>query len=128
MTKDMKEVLEIAMDSGEFLQMMINNVLDHAKLEAGKLSVSTHSVKLKSFLRKITKLFKAKAHSKEIDLFLKISKNLPENLLIDEQKVSQIMINLVSNAIKFTKKGSVTLRALWIPEGSCKSFSFQSQM
>jgi signal transduction histidine kinase len=114
------DILQISNDSGEFLQMMINNLLDHSKLQAGKLAVVTRSIQVRKFVKKILKMFKVKAKEKKLQLHLKVSSALPQIILMDEQKVCQIIVNLVSNSIKFTDKGSVTVEVEWIPETSIK--------
>jgi signal transduction histidine kinase len=61
-------VHEIARDSGEFLMMMINNVLDHSKLKANKMGVDVQPVKVKQLLHKISRMFQAQAKSKGLNL------------------------------------------------------------
>jgi signal transduction histidine kinase len=60
-------------------------------------------------------MFKIKAQAKGVSLKL-IMKNLPDKIILEEQKISQVLVNLISNALKFTLKGEITVKAIWIPE------------
>jgi signal transduction histidine kinase len=63
---------------------MINNILDHSKLQAGKLIISPRPVDVRPFLKKIGKMFYAKAKSKNLKILLKLSKLIPQKLIFDE--------------------------------------------
>lgn len=107
------ENLKIILKSGEHLLALINDVLSLAKIEAGKLTLNKQPFNLYQLLKNIEEMIKIKADSKALELVFELDKNLPENVLGDEGKLRQILINLLGNAIKFTDKGTVKLRASW---------------
>ena len=117
LSQDDIEALNIASVSGEILITLINNALDGAKLEANRLELDPHMNDIVDILTKATSLFSWKAKEKGIRMALKIGKKLPEQIEIDEARLTQILVNLVGNAVKFTsKEGLVKVRANFIPE------------
>jgi two-component system sensor histidine kinase EvgS len=110
--KDQKlnEYIEAIKVGGQTLLMLINNLLDLSKIEAGKLKIDYSPVDLKLLLSQIEMLFKHQAKSKGINLAFSTPFFIPHYVLIDELRVRQLLINLVGNAIKFTEKGSVTVK------------------
>ncbi len=103
------ESAEIIYKSGCDLLVLINEVLDLSKIEAGKMSLNIESVSLKSFANELIRDFKHHAEQKGLKLNAKLEKELPEYIRTDSQRLSQILKNLLSNAIKFTEKGSVSI-------------------
>ena len=103
------ECAEIIYKSGHDLLVLINEVLDLSKIEAGKMSITIERVYLKSFMDDLLRDFKHHATQKGLKLISELSKGLPDSIRTDSQRLNQIMKNLLSNAIKFTAKGSVTL-------------------
>ena len=95
--------------SGTDLLLLINEVLDLSKIEAGKMSINIESVSLKYFADDIVREFKHHAEQKGLELTCKLDAALPETIRTDLQRLNQILKNLLSNAIKFTDKGSVNL-------------------
>ena len=83
---------------------MINDVLDMAKIEAGKMTLSLSSVHLSSILNDVATMLKEMAHRKHIAMVLELSDDLG-NIQADERKIRQIAYNLISNAVKFTPEG-----------------------
>lgn len=106
-----KEYLDIIDRSGEHLLMLIDSVLDMAKIEAGQVSLCPSKTSFHILLGEIKKMFILSAHKKGVQLNIELSKELPNWILIDANKVRQILINLLGNALKFTSYGSITLRA-----------------
>jgi len=104
-----KQFLSSIQSSGKTLLELINNVLDLSKIEAGKLTVSTEMVNIRSVVREIVTVFNLKVKEKGLQLILDFSDKIPEYLMLDELKVKQILLNLVNNAIKFTEKGYVKI-------------------
>ncbi len=96
--------------SGEHLLMLINNVLEMSKIEAGKATLHETSFDLYSLLDSLHLMLKLKAESKGLKLFFERSFNLPQSIRTDEGKLRQVLMNLLGNAIKFTQTGHVTLR------------------
>jgi len=103
------ESAEIIYKSGCDLLLLINEVLDLSKIEAGKMSINIESVSLKNFTNELFREFKHHAEEKGLKLNAKLENELPEFIRTDPQRLNQIMKNLLSNAIKFTKKGSVSI-------------------
>ncbi|MFV8342984.1 response regulator [Flavobacterium sp. XS2P39] len=103
------ESAEIIYKSGHDLLILINEVLDLSKIEAGKMSITVEKVALKNFTDHLVRDFKHQAQQKGLELICKLSTALPEFIYTDSQRLNQILKNLISNAIKFTEKGSVTI-------------------
>lgn len=101
------EILQIASNS---LLMLINDVLDFSKIESGKLELKKYAFDLHAFLYDVSKGFKPLAEEKSITFELEMSKDLPRIVHSDSLRIRQIIVNLVSNAIKFTEEGSVKLQ------------------
>jgi len=103
------ESAEIIYKSGHDLLVLINEVLDLSKIEAGKIAVNVEKVSLKKLADNLIRDFKHHAEQKDLKIISKMSDKLPEFILTDPQRLNQILKNLLSNAIKFTEKGSVRL-------------------
>ncbi|MCF6269651.1 MAG: ATP-binding protein [Melioribacteraceae bacterium] len=99
--------------SGENLSELINNILDLSKIEAGKFDVSFEDLNIRLLIQGIYHINKAQAIKNEINFNYEISSSIPDIINSDRSKLNQILMNLVSNAIKFTPKGkSVWLKVL----------------
>lgn len=103
------ESAEIIYKSGHDLLMLINEVLDLSRVEAGKMNLNIERVRLKDIIDELFKLFKYQAHQKGLELKAELGKGVPEFLQTDRQRLNQILKNLLSNALKFTDEGSVSL-------------------
>ncbi|MGI0479554.1 ATP-binding protein [Geminocystis sp. CENA526] len=104
-----KENLEIINNSGKHLLGLINNILDLAKIEAGKIELNAENIDLFHLLSQINQIFTIKAQEKNLSLTINYQ-HLPLRYInTDTLKLRQILINLLSNAIKFTVTGSVTV-------------------
>ncbi len=103
--------VRVIRDSAETLLRMINNILDLAKLEAGQRDLHPQRIELASFLRETGDMLEPQAAAKGIRLTLDLSPDLPETAILDREKLSRVLINLLSNGVKYTKEGAVTLRA-----------------
>jgi CheY-like chemotaxis protein/two-component sensor histidine kinase len=103
------ESAEIIYKSGTDLLILINEVLDLSKIEAGKMSINIETVSLKYFADDIVRIFKHHAEQKGLELTCKLDAALPETIRTDIQRLNQILKNLLSNAIKFTEQGSVNI-------------------
>lgn len=104
-----QEYLQIINRSGKSLLNVINDILEISKIEAGETRLQSKSCDLYSLLQTLQGTFQAKAEIKHLLLQFDLAPNLPQNILIDANKLSQVLSNLLSNAIKFTNKGTVTL-------------------
>jgi PAS domain S-box-containing protein len=106
-----QEALDIIVRSGEHLLNLINNVLDMAKIESGKVVLEESEVDLHRLLHEIQSLMGVSAAEKGLHFALKHAEDLPRFVAVDAGKLRQVLLNLVGNAIKYTESGSVKLRA-----------------
>ncbi len=106
---DQRENLAIINRSGEHLLSLINDVLDMAKIEAGRTTLQEHDFDLHHLLADLVDLFHARAAAKGLTLTLAQAPETPRLVYGDAHKLRQVLINLLGNAIKFTAAGSVTL-------------------
>jgi len=104
-----KEQLQTIYSSSQHLLGLINDILDLSKIEAGKLELSPHSFDLPTFIHHLESMLEFKAKKKGLDLTMDIQAKVPHHLYSDEQKLRQILLNLLSNSIKFTPSGQVSL-------------------
>ncbi len=102
--------IKVIKRSGEHLSVLIDGLLDMAKIEAGKLVLRRDRVVLADFIEQLVQLFELQAEAKGLILKIEIDTPLPARVITDEKRLRQILINLLSNAIKYTDHGWVTLR------------------
>lgn len=105
----LKKYLESIEMSSYNLLRLLNDILDMSKIEAGKILLSPTSINLKLLITNITELFMLKAGEKGLDLDFEIDAKMPSEIIIDEIRLRQILVNLIGNAIKFTAKGYVKI-------------------
>ena len=96
--------------SGEHLLSLINDVLEMSKIEAGKVTLIPSDFNLMGLLEGIHAMFQFKANSKGVALHLEADNNLPTAIRADESKLRQILVNLIGNAVKFTRVGDIWMR------------------
>lgn len=104
--------------AGQGLLGLINDILDHSKLEAGELELDIAPCDVAEVAYEVVELLAIQAGAKDLDLGLHGVEDLPPALLLDEGRIRQILFNLMSNAIKFTQKGRVTLAMTVRPAGT----------
>jgi len=107
---------EIIRQSGESLLSIINDVLDYSKIEAGKLELDNGPFDLQRTVANSLDILAAQAQTKGLQLVADISSTLHSTLRGDEGRLRQILINLVGNALKFTERGHITVRASALQE------------
>ena len=95
--------------SGKSLLAIINDILDFSKIESGNMELIKAEFNIASILNDVINMSEARKDNKKIEIVVNIDPNVPKGLLGDEVRISQIIINLMTNAIKFTEKGRVTL-------------------
>ena len=105
-----KAGLEVIRQSGEHLLGLINEVLDFARIESGKLGLENAALALRPFLRSIAGLVTVRAQLKGLRFNLETSADVPEVIPTDERRLRQVLLNLLANAVAFTDRGSVHLR------------------
>jgi len=109
-TEGQRRNLDIINRSGEHLLSLINDVLDMAKIEAGRIVLEIRPFDLGALVREVTDMLGARAKEKGLQLLLDQSSEFPRLIKGDEGKLRQVIVNLVGNAIKYTNRGGVTLR------------------
>jgi PAS domain S-box-containing protein len=117
-TPKQRETLDIINRSGEHLLALINDVLDMSKIEAGKIVLQKDDFDLQEMFKDLREMFTLKAESQDITLAFEVADTIPQYINSDRQKIRQILINLLNNAIKFTHQGTVTLKVFPIIEQS----------
>lgn len=95
--------------SGRSLLSIINDILDFSKIESGKMELIEDEFNIASTLNDVINMSEARKGSKKIDLIVKADPDIPRGLIGDEIRIRQVIINLMTNAVKFTERGSVTL-------------------
>jgi len=110
LSSDQKEQLEIINRSGEHLLDLINDILSMSKIEAGQVILNENCFDLYQILGELELMLSLKAAVQSLKLIFYRAADVPQYVQTDESKLRQVLINLLENAIKFTKSGSVTLR------------------
>jgi signal transduction histidine kinase/CheY-like chemotaxis protein len=105
-----RKLVRTAASSGESLMAILNDVLDHSKIEAGKLSLTHAPMSLHAIAASVVALFRANAEAKGLALVLDLEPDTVDWVLGDAQRLKQVLLNLVGTAIKFTERGGVSLR------------------
>ncbi|WP_405154994.1 sensor histidine kinase [Paenibacillus sp. FSL K6-0108] len=125
-TMDQEDIVRFAAmieQSGQELLTLINDILDLSKVEAGRLDIALEDISVAQLIEDAMNHFQMIAEKKGIGLHLDMKPGLPENIWSDPQRVQQILRNLISNAIKFTHQGKVTLT---VSTRQIKKSGFQS--
>ena len=104
-----RDYLEKVQQSGQHLLSIINDILDLSKVEAGKLELETSQFRLEDLLTKVANLVGDKASAKGLELLFDVAPDVPDALSGDALRLSQMLINYASNAIKFTERGEINL-------------------
>lgn len=100
-------------DSAKHLLGLINNILELSKIESGKFKLHNDMYDLEALLREISSMFFIILAERPVDFLLKIEKGVPKNLIGDVFRIREILVNLLGNAVKYTKKGSIVLQIQW---------------
>lgn len=106
-----EELLQILLVTSENLRELTNNILDFTKLEEGKVPRNITSIDIRKEIRMVLLGQEVIAKAKGLELVINIDDNVPSRVMLDKVRAMQILINLVSNAIKFTQEGRITLEA-----------------
>ena len=109
--------LEIINISGENLLVIINDVLDFSKIEANKLELDLQYFSIADVLEHLEKMFSIKAKEKNLFMRFRIESSLPGSLYGDQNRLQQVLINIIGNAVKFTREGGVTVTVSYDREG-----------
>lgn len=111
-TSKQRSYLEMVLSSANRLLKLINDILDFSKIEAGKLELETAPFSLRNILAEALEILAISAAKKNIALKISCNEQIPDALIGDSYKLSQVIINLVSNGIKFTQKGEVAISVM----------------
>ena len=115
LTAEQRSSLAIIERSGYYLLDLINDILDLAKVEAGKVELSVTDANLLDLLQGISDMTRLKTNAKNIAFRLETAPTLPHVIRADERRLRQVLLNLLGNAVKFTERGGVTLRVSALP-------------
>ncbi|MBL9124825.1 MAG: response regulator, partial [Planctomycetaceae bacterium] len=108
-TPQQRRYATLAKSSADVLLGQINNILDFSKIEAGKLELERVAFDLHDLLESIPEMFAQRAHEKGLELLCRICPDVPRKVFGDPERLRQVLINFVSNALKFTEVGQVML-------------------
>ncbi|TKB25381.1 PAS domain S-box protein [Desulfopila sp. IMCC35006] len=106
---EQQEYVETAMASGESLLTIINDILDYAKIEAGKLQITPEEFQIRDIVKPLLISFKTAVNPQKVSLSCSIAPNVPCTLVADHVRLRQILYNLVGNAVKFTEQGEIQI-------------------
>lgn len=115
------ESLEILNSSAQNLMHLLNDILDFSKIEAGKVELEKIDLDIHRLIKEIKHLALINATEKTIEIITSIDEQIPQHLLGDPTRISQILFNLVSNAIKFTHEGSVSIKVKLVESTATQS-------
>jgi signal transduction histidine kinase/CheY-like chemotaxis protein len=115
LTREQHEYLLLVKSSANSLLNVINDILDFSKIEAGKLSICPAETELRPALESLVKAVAVGAHQKGLELLCEIDAAVPRRVVIDMDRVCQVLLNFLSNALKFTERGEVVLAATCVP-------------
>lgn len=104
-----REAVSIIFDSSKLLLGLLNDLLDFSKLEAGKANVDNVLYSPKEIINDIIRLVRPKIEQKHLEFAVRIADNVPKQVFGDSNKVRQILLNLISNALKFTESGGIEI-------------------
>ena len=121
LTAMQKKYLTTINRSGEHLLALINDVLEMSKIEAGCITLQEETLDFHRLINDMTAMFKVRTDEKGLQLDLILDDNVPQFILGDAAKLREILINLFSNAVKFTEKGGIVIRSMLAPEQNISS-------
>jgi signal transduction histidine kinase/CheY-like chemotaxis protein len=113
-----RECLDTVKSSGHTLLAVLNDILDFSKIESGKLTIEPQTFPLRPLLEGVLDLYAGTARSQELELVLWVAPAVPEVIHTDPTRLRQILMNLISNAVKFTTSGSIVLKVDPEPAGA----------
>lgn len=113
---------QLIADAGQMMKALLDDLLDHAKLEAGRMTVEAEDFDLRALVLQTLRLWRQPVESKGLRLRLEGAAALPRAVRGDPMRLRQILNNLISNAVKFTSEGAITLRlAAWAEDAGAQS-------
>jgi len=116
--EDMLDSLKMCRNNADLLLHLINSIIDLQLLQEGQFKLRKKKVNIKDLINQIGKLFIFQCELKHLSLKLVIEENAPEYIITDEERLTQVLVHLASNAVKFTYKGGITIGAQCDPDHS----------
>lgn len=110
---DQQEKLRIILKSGMHLLTLINDVLEMAKIEANQVIIENQPFDIHETMADLVDIMSPRAMNKGLSMVVETAPDMPQWIIGDQQKLRQVLINLIGNALKFTEKGGITLRLTW---------------
>lgn len=107
-----RQISNYALDvysAAQLLLSIINDILDFSKIESGKMEIVPDSYEVRNFISNLVNMINIRAKSKGLEFVVNVDKNIPAMLFGDDVRLTQVVINLLTNAVKYTQKGTVTL-------------------
>jgi PAS domain S-box-containing protein len=121
LTPEQREYANVAQTSGRVLLALIDNILDLSKIEAGKVALENLSLDVRRTIADVVQLLRVQASAKGLQLHSRVLPEIPTFLRGDAHRLRQVLTNLAANAIKFTERGEVTLKAELESQGDGKA-------
>ncbi len=118
LSPDQREFAEVVHSSGDALLHVIDDILDYSKIEAGKLELEREPVELRECVEGALDIIAPRAWEKEIELGCLVDEDVPAGVMGDAARLRQVLLNLVSNAVKFTEEGEVVVHVEAEPTGA----------
>ena len=118
LSADQREYAEIVKSSGESLLDLIDDILDFSKMEAGKLTLDQRDFNLRQLLDEVVAPLALRAQQKGLEFICAAAPNVPDRLCGDPNRLKQILVNLIGNAVKFTESGEIAVSVERIPPGT----------
>lgn len=125
LNREQRKLVSVVRQSGEDLIGIVDDILSLSKVEAGKLTLEKAEISTRTLGESLVSLFQPKAEGKGVALRLIVDDSVPDRILSDPQRLRQILLNLVGNAVKFTERGEVVLRITADQEAGTLGFHVQ---
>ena len=122
---DQREHVAMLLDAGDVMMGLLNDVLDFSKIEAGRMTLEPADTDVADKLTSLRRLWEPKARANGVRLVISIDPDAPEVVRVDPLRLQQILFNLASNAVKFTREGRIDIETAWDAATSCMSFRFR---
>ena len=125
LTEQQNTYLRKAAYSGRIMMNVINDILDFSKIEAGKMDIEKIEFSVNDVIENVISSMSVMAEEKEINLRVNTSQQVPKILIGDPLRISQVLLNICSNAVKFTEQGEVSVCFDYVPDGGAGSFKIE---
>lgn len=112
LTSEQRDYMNLIKSSSEALLTVINDILDYSKIEAGRIELESVPMDLRGLMKEVMEVEAVRLNNKELELTTQYDEEIPSDVVGDPVRIRQIVTNLVSNAVKFTSKGQVTLSVI----------------